>query len=87
MLPAERKWVRDFHAALAPLALSRTYVNAITDLDPDAARAAYGPEKYERLAAVKQRYDPDNTFHRNVNIKPAGGPPRQRTASSPPLQS
>ena len=87
MLPAERQWVRDFHAALAPFALSRTYVNAITDLEPDAARAAYGPEKYERLAAVKQRYDPDNVFHRNVNIKPAGGPPRQRTASSPPLQT
>ena len=81
MLAAERQWVRDFHAALSPLALSRVYVNAISDETDDSVRAAYGPEKYDRLAAVKQKYDPDNVFHRNVNIKPAGGPPRQRTAS------
>jgi hypothetical protein len=81
MLPAERQWVRDFHAALSPLAQSRTYVNAITDETEDAVRAAYGPDKYDRLAAIKQRYDPDNVFHRNVNIKPAGGPPRQRVPS------
>ena len=81
MLPAERQWVRDFHAALSPLAQSRSYVNAITDETEDAVRAAYGPDKYDRLAAIKQRYDPDNVFHRNVNIKPAGGPPRQRVPS------
>jgi FAD/FMN-containing dehydrogenase len=32
-------------------------------------RAAYGPN-YERLAALKQKYDPENRFHSNQNITP-----------------
>ena len=34
-------------------------------------RAGYGPENYERMAAVKSEFDPDNVFHLHHNVKPA----------------
>jgi FAD/FMN-containing dehydrogenase len=46
------------------------YVNFLMDEGQDRVRAAYGPEKYERLVAVKRRYDPDNFFRLNQNIQP-----------------
>ena len=47
------------------------YVNFLMDEGEDRVKAAYGGN-YERLAQVKRRYDPDNTFHVNQNIRPAG---------------
>jgi len=70
MLPAEREWARGVYSALAPHTVTRTYVNAL-DEDHSDVVAAYGPEKYRRLAHMKSVYDPNNVFHRNANIKPA----------------
>jgi FAD/FMN-containing dehydrogenase len=74
LMAAERAWVRGFHEALLPHAMSLgSYVNFINDFEaePDRVRASYPPAKYERLARIKARYDPDNVFHLNPNIKPA----------------
>jgi hypothetical protein len=48
------------------------YVNGMTDFDAlSPVQAAYGPEKYARLVAIKTTYDPHNVFHRNANIPPS----------------
>jgi hypothetical protein len=69
-LPADRTWVRNFWEALLPHAMGPgSYVNAEAEFD--RVQASYGPTKYERLARIKAKYDPDNVFHLNANIKPA----------------
>jgi FAD/FMN-containing dehydrogenase len=47
------------------------YVNFLEDEGADRVREAYPQRTYERLAAVKRRYDPDNLFHLNQNVPPA----------------
>jgi FAD/FMN-containing dehydrogenase len=65
-------WTRATYAALEPHFQHRRYVNYLGDDEAgDAVRAAYGPN-YSRLAEVKRRYDPQNLFRLNQNIKPAG---------------
>jgi FAD/FMN-containing dehydrogenase len=72
LLPADRQWARSLMEALRPKSMGdTTYVNAMYEADEARVLASYGPEKYERLARIKARYDPGNVFHRNVNIKPA----------------
>jgi len=39
--------------------------------DPEQFRAVYGPKRFDRLAAVKKRYDPANVFRFNHNVRPA----------------
>jgi FAD/FMN-containing dehydrogenase len=69
---ADRQWVRTFWSDLVPHAVGvGSYVNFLTDQEEDRVRAAYGPEKYSRLAELKSRYDPENVFHLNANIRPA----------------
>jgi nitroreductase len=71
-LAAERNWVRGLWDALLPHARGvGAYINTFVELDADRIKATYGPAKYARLAEIKRRYDPDNLFHLNANIKPA----------------
>jgi len=72
MLATERAWARKFWDALRPHSLGiGAYVNAMSEFEEDRVRAAYGPDKYDRLARTKAVYDPTNVFHRNANIRPA----------------
>jgi FAD/FMN-containing dehydrogenase len=63
-------WARESHAAMAPFLATGRYVNYLDDDETgDAVAAAYGPN-YRRLQQLKARYDPDNVFHMNQNIRP-----------------
>jgi FAD/FMN-containing dehydrogenase len=63
-------WVRSLFEQAEPHARG-VYVNFLGEEGGDRVRAAYGDEKYARLAGVKARYDPTNLFRRNQNIQPA----------------
>lgn len=64
-------WARSLSADMKRFSSGGVYLNFIGDEGQDRVRAAFGPEKYERLAAVKRRYDPDNQFRGNQNIVPS----------------
>jgi len=53
-----------------PLCELRDAGEAGTSGPQDRARAAYPPDVFERLQAVKRRYDPNNLFRGNLNIPP-----------------
>jgi hypothetical protein len=63
-------WVEDFASALLQ-SDSGAYVNFLGEEGEDRIRAAYPGSTWERLAAVKARYDPTNLFRLNHNIVPA----------------
>ena len=60
---------RRFGAAVEPFA-SGVYVNVLADEGETGVRRAYPAGKLARLATLKRRYDPDNVFHLNQNIRP-----------------
>jgi FAD/FMN-containing dehydrogenase len=66
------QWARECWAAMQPFAEHAVYVNALEDAVEEGerrVREAYGPN-YERLVALKTKYDPTNLFRLNANIKP-----------------
>jgi FAD/FMN-containing dehydrogenase len=64
-------WARETAAALEPWSLGGGYANYMQADEPvERVRAAFGPEAFERLQALKRRYDPDNVLRRNQNIPP-----------------
>jgi FAD/FMN-containing dehydrogenase len=70
------KWVRDLWVAMEPYSSGGVYVNYLgqeADEGAERVKSAYGPEKYARLIALKEKYDPTNLFRLNQNIKPSVG--------------
>src|SRR2546422_25841 len=66
-------WTRELWKAMEPFASGGVYVNYLGEEREEGAervRAAYDPEKYERLVALKRKYDPQNLFRMNQNIRP-----------------
>jgi FAD/FMN-containing dehydrogenase len=80
-----RRWCVDYFEALHPYAAGGAYVNMMMDEGQERVRASYR-ENYDRLARIKDAYDPDNLFRVNQNIEPASAPaapsPRPADADS-----
>ena len=69
---ANVRWARDTYAAMTPQFAAGRYVNYLNAdelAEGSAVAAAFGPNR-KRLQEVKRRYDPENVFHLNQNIKP-----------------
>lgn len=64
-------WARDLFDQTAKYAVGTVYVNFMPDDEGDRVEAAYG-DNYGRLAEIKAKYDPDNLFRMNQNIRPGG---------------
>ncbi|MFF4589314.1 FAD-binding oxidoreductase [Streptomyces sp. NPDC001388] len=64
-------WVRDVRARVRPWSTGDVYLNFIGDEGTERVVAGLGAENARRLAEVKRRYDPDNVFRFNHNIRPA----------------
>src|SRR5207237_5724441 len=62
-------WSRDLFTAAAPYSTGSVYVNFLTGDEESRVRAAYGAN-YDRLVALKNRFDPTNLFRVNQNIRP-----------------
>jgi FAD/FMN-containing dehydrogenase len=62
-------WAREMYTALRPFAMDGVYVNNLGDEGHDRVKAAYG-DNYQRLATLKRKYDPDNLFRLNQNVRP-----------------
>lgn len=63
------RWSNDYWTALHSYSSGGAYVNMIMDEGQDRVQAAYR-DNYLRLAQIKGKYDPDNLFRLNQNIKP-----------------
>ena len=66
------EWARATAAAVEPWSLGGGYANYMQADEPlERVRAAFGPDAFERLRALKRRYDPANVLRRNQNIPPS----------------
>jgi hypothetical protein len=67
------RWVREFWTAMQPFQSEAAYVNYLGAEELDRVKAAYGEQTYDRLVALKNKYDPTNLFRVNQNIPPGPG--------------
>jgi hypothetical protein len=70
--PAHQAWIEGFADAMRQDD-GGVYVNFLTDEGEERVRAAYPGATWDRLAAIKARYDPTNLFHLNQNVPPSTG--------------
>jgi hypothetical protein len=68
-MPANTQWVRSYWSDLHPYSTGAAYVNFLMDEGQDRIRATYR-DNYPRLVEEKRKWDPQNVFHVNQNIKP-----------------
>jgi FAD/FMN-containing dehydrogenase len=66
---ANMRWARDLWNAMRPFSTGGVYANNLGDEGDERVRAAYG-ENYARLVSLKCKYDPNNLFRLNQNIRP-----------------
>ena len=65
------RWARDVWSSAQPYVTAAVYANHMTGDEGEARiQAAYGAEKYAKLAKLKAAYDPDNFFRLNHNVRP-----------------
>jgi len=62
-------WTKDYYDAIHPYSAGGAYVNFMMEEGEDRVKASY-KDNYERLVAIKSKYDPNNLFRVNQNIKP-----------------
>ena len=63
-------YTREIATAMKPWATGRAYLNFLGDEGAGRVEAAFGPEKYAKLQALKGKWDPTNLFRHNQNIPP-----------------
>ena len=63
-------WTRELAGAMKPYTTGRAYLNFLGDEGQARVEAAFGPEKYQRLRDLKKKWDPQNLFRLNQNIRP-----------------
>jgi len=63
------RWTRAFFEAMQPFFETGVYVNNLGEEGEDRVKEAYGAH-YERLVALKDKYDPTNLFRLNQNVRP-----------------
>lgn len=69
---AHVRWARELSQDMAPHTTAGVYLNFTSDEGDERVREMFGAERYARLVAIKDRFDPNNVFRLNQNVRPSG---------------